>query len=218
MRHSYLFLSLLLLVGCYENTTANTDSGTPRTDSGAAVDASSEGTDSGTPGTDSGTIVMDSGTADIDSGAADVDSGTADVDAGTADVDSGIVVDAGSIPDSGTTADGGSFQSFRPCPTPGDYVSAHSVSFGRRAYTPSCIVIVAGESVTIPASSVHPRAPSASGTAGNPITAGETDATIVFPSPGFFPYYCTAHATDGRGGPTGMAGVIQVLSDTAGGS
>jgi hypothetical protein len=58
-------LALAALVGCNNNTSNATDTGTPGTDSGTP------GTDSGTPGTDSGTPDVDSGTPGTDAGRTD---------------------------------------------------------------------------------------------------------------------------------------------------
>lgn len=218
MRHSYLVFSLLLLVGCDEaESEASVDSGISGADAGIASDAGSTGADAGSPASDAG-VFVDSGAPELDAGLL-IDAGGAD-DASAEEFDAAVVADAGLVADAGAQTDAGraTFQSFTPCPTARSYVSTHSVSFGRGTYNPACVVIVAGESVTIPGSATHPRAPSLAGTRGNPITAGITDATITFPSPGFFPYYCTVHGADGRAGPSGMAGVIQVLDDTAGGT
>lgn len=93
-----------------------------------------------------------------------------------------------------------------------------SVEFGPYFYSPQCIRIAAGQSVTFAATE-------GSSFLGHPLTGGEVvgetkvpDATspigsvtdgvivdIVFPSPGTFPYYCDAH-----GVLFGMTGVVFV--------
>lgn len=92
-----------------------------------------------------------------------------------------------------------------------------TVTFGTGAapfaYTPKCITVAAGQSVTFMGDfSVHPIAPGASpsapdaGTAGNPIqrTAMGAMTQVTFPTAGTYPYYCVFH----YGG--GMVGAVRV--------
>lgn len=84
---------------------------------------------------------------------------------------------------------------------------------GSTSYTPRCLTIRAGQSVTFEMSFVtHPLAPgvahgsSTGATTPNPIqaqTAGMT-YTATFASAGYYPFYCTVH------GHSGMAGVVRV--------
>lgn len=81
-------------------------------------------------------------------------------------------------------------------------------------YSPSCMEIAAGQSVSFQGVfGTHPLSPGSGPTAtkdgspNNPITTPAADATEIsftFPTPGQYPYYCAQHV----GG--GMVGVIKV--------
>jgi len=96
-------------------------------------------------------------------------------------------------------------------------VADRSVTFGSGArafeYTPPCLTIAAGQTVTFLGDlNAHPLAPGSSpsaldvGTAGNPITriAAGTMTRVTFPRAGVFPYFCEYHYAGG------MVGVVRV--------
>ncbi len=92
--------------------------------------------------------------------------------------------------------------------------ASRTVTFTYPSYSPKCLMIAAGQSVTFSGSfSSHPLtpgvAPDSSGTASpnNPIpaTSSGSSLTVSFPNPGTYPYYCALHFA------AGMTGVIQVM-------
>ena len=87
--------------------------------------------------------------------------------------------------------------------------STSSIAIQGRSYTPRCLKILAGSSVTIVASKRHPLSPQ-TGNLKNPIHPTETTESFVFHQPGHFGYFCTDHGSpDGRG----MAGEILVVEE-----
>jgi plastocyanin len=80
------------------------------------------------------------------------------------------------------------------------------------AYTPNCLRIAVGQTVTFRgAFSVHPLSPGVHGRpsanpASNPIpaTTSGDQIEVSFPMAGVFPYFCTVH------GAAGMTGVVRV--------
>ena len=126
--------------------------------------------------------------------------------------------DAGEATDSAGVPEAGSFLAVAPCPVEADYASGtDTVAFGFLgmpagfSYDPKCLAIQAGDAVTFSGSFVaHPLYPSARrGTrANNPIrgVSSGDNAVVVFPSPGFFAYFCGAHGAADDG--SAMAGVI----------
>ncbi len=71
-------------------------------------------------------------------------------------------------------------------------------------YSPACARVQAGSSVTIEASVTHPLEPRAGGSVGNPIPPQTSNATVVFTTPGFYPFLCPEHVDQG------MIGVVWV--------
>lgn len=123
-----------------------------------------------------------------------------------------VVAPADQVAD-GVNADGPStevaanatFVPITPCPGPDSFVSGPpSVATIEARYSPPCLRIPAGTSVTIEASALHPLEPRPMGTAGNPIRSQFATAPVVFPTPGFYPYQCPEHVDQG------MLGVIWV--------
>ena len=97
-----------------------------------------------------------------------------------------------------------------------DYVTVDGntrIAFAGSSYTPKCITIKKGTTVTIAASTVHPLQGilAADGSA-NPIFddlgGAVQNKTVTFDEAGIFGYYCVAHSDD-QG--NGMAGAIQVV-------
>lgn len=85
---------------------------------------------------------------------------------------------------------------------------------GTTGYTPRCLVVRAGQSVTFSMSfTTHPLNPgvphgsSAGATSPNPIEAQRAGSsyTVAFTGAGFYPFYCNVH------GHVGMAGVVRVV-------
>jgi plastocyanin len=118
----------------------------------------------------------------------------------------------------------GGFLAVAPCQLEADYsvgmpAGTSTVYFGflgapaAFSYDPKCLAVDAGANVTFSGSFIaHPLYPSARrGTvANNPIRGVSSgDSTVVlFPSPGFFAYYCGAHGAADDG--TAMEGVVWV--------
>lgn len=113
-------------------------------------------------------------------------------------------------PDGGVpTVNGCSSASYTDGSAPG---FNRTVSFTFSAYTPRCLTVAVGQSVTFSgAFGSHPllpgTAPSSSGpgSSGNPIaaTSAGSSATFNFAAAGVFPYYCNFHEA------AGMFGAIQ---------
>jgi plastocyanin len=125
-------------------------------------------------------------------------------------MDTGATADAAE--EAGPIDAGQPFQALRPCNAETDYVEGTMVRFDNSLlYTPECIFIRAGGSVTFTGDfAMHPLQPSATrGTTGSPImpVSSGTSVTITFPSPGFYPYYCLFHGAEVG---AGMSGVVQV--------
>jgi plastocyanin len=100
------------------------------------------------------------------------------------------------------------FLAIPPCLTPDSYVTgAATVATASVSYSPACLRVTVGATVTIDASSMHPLEPRPQGTPGTPISARFTPTSITFPAAGFYPYQCPEHVDEG------MRGVIWV-SDT----
>lgn len=90
-----------------------------------------------------------------------------------------------------------------------DYVMADvesSIQFQGMGYTPKCLKVAVGSTVTIAASGHHPLAPQPQ--AGNPIGETEQTQAFTFNQAGFFGYFCDRHG-DANG--NGMAGTIWVV-------
>lgn len=121
-----------------------------------------------------------------------------------------VPVDTAMMPDTGGMA----FMALAPCNAESDYVTGNMITFpttvSPMVYTPNCLRVAAGTTVTWMGNfMVHPLAPSTRGTVPNPIPlmATGTTQTVTFTTPGFYPFYCTAHGTNEG---TGMAGVVWV--------
>ena len=132
---------------------------------------------------------------------------------------------AGTSGAAGTTGSGGSggssgFMAVAPCATESAYATGTIIDFSSAAvfaYTPACLKVSAGSTVTFTGDFLtHPLLPSSKrGTlTGNPITAtavvpdGGTSVQFTFPTPGFYAYQCDVHGSADDG--TGMEGVVWV--------
>jgi plastocyanin len=128
------------------------------------------------------------------------------------DVESG----GDAFPDAGESADGApatpdgilaDFMAIVPCLDPTAYAdSPPSVSTPGNAYSPACLRVAVGSTVTIEASVAHPLEPRGGGTPGNPIPAQIDSARVMFGTPGFYPFLCPEHVDQG------MLGVIWVTA------
>jgi plastocyanin len=97
------------------------------------------------------------------------------------------------------------FMAIPPCLTPESYVTGtFTVATAGVSYSPACLRVPVGATVTIDASNVHPVEPRPLGTPGTPISARFAPSSITFPAPGFYPYQCPEHVDEG------MRGVIWV--------
>jgi plastocyanin len=118
---------------------------------------------------------------------------------------------AGTTGAAGTGAAGtGVAQQFTPvdpCNAQTDYVAGNTITVSPTAigYSPKCLQVTAGQTVTIGASTFHPLSGTDAGSGGNPIPQHQTAPTTVsFPTPGFYSFQCDTHAV------VGMKGVIWV--------
>ncbi|HSZ82459.1 MAG TPA: hypothetical protein VLA14_09260 [Polyangia bacterium] len=122
----------------------------------------------------------------------------------------GGVSGAGGTSDAGAAgADAGtSFLAIAPCSTASSYVTGMStiMTTATFTYSPACLKVTAGSTVTIEGSAIHPLSGLTTGSPNNPIPSGGqmTPQTVVFPTPGFYPFHCDAHFS------IGMAGVVWV--------
>jgi plastocyanin len=121
---------------------------------------------------------------------------------------SGATSDAGASGAAGAGGDAGSFLSIAPCTAASTYVTGATTitTTATFTYSPACLKVTAGSSVTIQASAVHPLSGLTTGSADNPIpTGGKTaDQMVTFPTPGFYPFHCDVHFG------IGMSGVVWV--------
>jgi plastocyanin len=86
----------------------------------------------------------------------------------------------------------------------------NTVAFGgSRGYTPRCLKVKAGATVTIQASPRHPLEFVATSLvkATDPVAPSQVPVTRVFTEPGVFGFFCSVH---GDASGAGMAGVIVV--------
>jgi plastocyanin len=105
----------------------------------------------------------------------------------------------------GDDAGAAPFMAITPCLTPESYVTgAVAVATAGVSYSPACLRVPVGATVTIDASNVHPLEPRPLGTPGTPITARFAPTSLTFPAAGFYPYQCPEHVDEG------MRGVIWV--------
>jgi plastocyanin len=138
--------------------------------------------------------------AQID-GADDVPDVVTVADAG-ADGSGGDAAVAGDGAADATPAD---FVAIVPCLEPGAYVTGgDAIGTLGNAYSPACLRVRAGSSVSIEASVTHPLEPRPGGSAGNPIAQQNSNATVVFATPGVYPFLCPEHVDQG------MLGVVWV--------
>ena len=102
------------------------------------------------------------------------------------------------------------FTSVTPCTTADMYVSGQTMVTTNDTtlqYSPKCLKISKGTSVTIQGSATHPLSGTSEvgSSANNPIPMSQmTPQTVMFPNAGFFSYHCDVHFS------LGMMGVIWV--------
>lgn len=97
-------------------------------------------------------------------------------------------------------------------------VTAVTITFaaGAPAYTPACVKVKKGTTVTFPQSSSHPlRGMVQNGTQPNPVTAaqatGPTSIPVTFTAAGSYGFHCDFHGADAAPGATGMSGAVYVV-------
>jgi plastocyanin len=133
------------------------------------------------------------------------DAATAREDVG---VDAAPPVDVGPID---AAPDGPCPATYAGCTTLEDHTgeTAITLMFSGFAYTPHCIRISAGTTVTIPGSSLHPLHGATCSAEGSPLptTPTPSNGDYTFDSAGAYGYYCNNHGTNAGGG---MAGLIVV--------
>jgi plastocyanin len=116
--------------------------------------------------------------------------------------------DAATAGAGGGGGDAGVFTAIAPCAAVSSYMTGATtiMTTANFTYSPACLKVAAGSSVTIEASAVHPLSGLATGSANNPIPAGgkTADQMVTFPTPGFYPFHCDVHFA------IGMSGVVWV--------
>jgi plastocyanin len=160
-------------------------------------------------------VVVDSG-VDAPVSDAPVSDAPVAVDAGAdapTPVDAPVAMDAPLVVDAPPDAPlPPGFMVLPNCPTPAAYVTAGAspaVTIAGFTYTPPCLIVNVGATVAMPGEPIHPLIASTMGSSGNPIpTNAMTPSSVMFPTAGFFPYYCGNHGSEAGG----MAGVIQVVA------
>jgi plastocyanin len=80
------------------------------------------------------------------------------------------------------------------------------ISINGFQYTPKCLIVGRGSSVTFSAEGFHPLAPIPQ--PGNPIPSTDETVTVQFQEVGVFGYFCPRH---GNPKGQGMAGAVQVV-------
>jgi len=89
------------------------------------------------------------------------------------------------------------------------------ISVSGTSYSPPCIKVKAGQTVTFKGSSTtHPlKGMVDHGTQPNPIVGPYTAASvpIAFPAEGAFGFHCTVHGGDKAPGSSGMSGAVYVV-------
>jgi plastocyanin len=99
------------------------------------------------------------------------------------------------------------FMSIDPCTADTMYMSGTTITVSPDmfVYTPPCLKVPAGTTVTIGGSAIHPLSARTGGSAGNPIPMHMmSDAMVTFPTAGFYPFQCDIHFS------IGMKGVVWV--------
>jgi plastocyanin len=110
----------------------------------------------------------------------------------------------------------GQYQAFAGC-TWETSVAATQVTISPPAsYSPACVRVTAGSTLTIQASAMHPlEGMTKNGDSPNPIAQGQPstgylqDATFTFPTAGSYGFFCNVHGSDTAKGGT-MTGVVYV--------
>jgi plastocyanin len=124
------------------------------------------------------------------------------------DAAAGAAGTGGSTGAGGSTDSGVAFTSIAPCTDATTYTTGATtvMTTADFMYSPACLKIAKGATITIQASDVHPLAGLTTGSADNPIPTGgkTTDQVVTFPAAGFFPYQCNMHVS------IGMKGVVWV--------
>ena len=105
-------------------------------------------------------------------------------------------------------AAGSAFTAIAPCTDMTSYVSGMTtiMTTADFKYSPACLKVSSGTTVTIQASTTHPLSGLSTGTANNPIPTGgsTTDQAVTFSAAGFYPFRCDMHFS------IGMIGVVWV--------
>jgi plastocyanin len=120
----------------------------------------------------------------------------------------GATSDAGTSGTAGAGGDASTFLAIAPCTAASAYTTGATsiMTTASLTYSPACLKVTAGSSVTIEASAVHPLSGLTTGSPNNPIPAGgkTADQMVTFTTPGFYPFHCDMHFS------LGMSGVVWV--------
>jgi plastocyanin len=114
-------------------------------------------------------------------------------------------------------SNGPTFTAVPPCNAEADYFGPKATAIGINpylmAYTPNCLKVATGATVTFPASATYPLSGTTVGSPGNPIPMHEmSSVTVTFPAAGFYSFESDAQFS------SGMQGVIWVGGSAAGAS
>ena len=189
------------------------DGGSVAADGGPAADGGGVTADGGLAA-DGGSVAADGGTA-ADGGVA-ADGGSVAADGGTV-ADGGVAADGGSVADGGVAADGGvpsnlCGATFASCSSFTDATAAgasRTINFSGTSYSPKCLRIKSGQSVTFSGSfSSHPLEGQCGASDVIGAVSSGTGQSYTLDAVGLYGYYCTFHGSpDG----SGMAGAIEVV-------
>lgn len=117
----------------------------------------------------------------------------------------------------GGTDAGSTFMAVPPCNAQTDYMTGNMITFAMAdaKYVPKCLKVSKGSMVTFSGSfETHPLKPSAKrgDKTGNPIMSTMTGsmASFMFPTAGYFAYFCGVHGFADSGTGLSMDGVVWV--------
>ncbi|MGC4119660.1 MAG: hypothetical protein QM765_34835 [Myxococcales bacterium] len=222
MSRSLLVLVLgLVVVACGEpSQSPDGSTSVPADASAAAKDAALSSVDASLGSDTGGTTAPDTGTPlAADASATEADAATVATDAALTAADAAVSAppDAAvsSTPDAALSAPDASSANlcaaaFAGCTTYQDATAGgpQTISFAPVAYSPKCLKVAAGQTVTFSGSfSFHPLSQACGPADVITDTSSGTSKSFVFAEPGTYGYYCTAH---GSAAGSGMAGSILV--------
>jgi plastocyanin len=200
-RLAFVVLAALVAASCGESLQTSDAAAQVPADAGAAVDAATP------PAPDSGAL----GEPDASDSQPGLDAAVEGADATTAALDAAAMPPDAAAPGPDAGSENGCAPQFAGCAT---YVDAtaeaanRTVAFSSFQYSPKCLQVAAGQSVTFSGSfSFHPLKQACGPAPVITATSTGSSKSFVFTDPGEYGYFCSAH---GSAAGTGMAGSILV--------